>query len=73
MQIGSKDPESTRNGFIKQMWDDDSLNRSAMDRLIKGYGFGPEVNPTEAASKFVKDDPLKLSEAYESFKRDSSL
>ena len=72
MQIGEKDPESTRNEFIQQMWYDDSLNRSTMDRLVKGYGIGPEANPTDAASKFVKDDPLQLAQAYESFKRDGS-
>ena len=72
MGIGAKDAVSVRNGFIQQIWDDDSLNRQEMAQLVKGYGIGQESNVTDAAAKFVKDDILQLGKAYETYKRDNS-
>ena len=72
MKIGEKDPLSTRNAFIDQVWNNDSLNRFELDKLVRGLGIGPEADVTDASSKFVKSDPLQLSNAYETFKRDSS-
>ena len=72
MGIGAKDAVSVRNGFIQQIWDDDSLNRQEMAQLVKGYGIGQESNATDAAAKFVKDDVLQLGKAYETYKRDNS-